>query len=181
MNGNEDDRLWRRTIGRRRLLAVGASTCAISLAGCSAVADFLGGMFLEDVNVFNGTDRELTGSIEVLDPNGDVVLDETFELPAGDDGDDGDDAGDDGDPEEEIDEESLGLYEDVLTDPGEYTVSVALDEAVGGESEAIEDVEVSDPEEEHVMVFVGGEDADDSISIAVIEEFSDLGEYDDGF
>lgn len=167
-------------IGRRRFLAVGASAAGVALAGCSAVADLLAGMILEDVNVFNGTDRELSGSIEVLDPNGDVVLEETFDLPAGND-DDGDEGGNESDDGGEPDEESMGIYGDVLTDSGEYTVAIELEETVGGETGATETVEVSDPEEEHVMVFLGADDADESILIAVVESFSDLEEYDDEF
>lgn len=166
----------RSTIGRRRFLAAGASAAGVALAGCSAIADFLGGMFLEDVNVFNGTDRELSGSIEVLDPNGDVVLEESFDLPSSEgDGEDGGNESDGGD------QESMGIYEDVLTDSGEYTVSIELDREVGGESGATETVEVANPDEEHVTVFVGADEAGDSIVVAVIEEFSDLEEYDDEF
>lgn len=163
------------TIGRRRFLAAGASAAGVALTGCSAIADFLGGMFLEDVNVFNGTDQKLSGSIDVLDPNGDIVLEEDFDLPSSE-GEDGD-----GNESEEADEESIGIYEDVLTDSGEYTVSIELDREIGGESGATETVEVADPEEEHVMVFVGADDSGDSIVVAVIEEFSDLEEYDDEF
>lgn len=157
-------------IRRRGFLAAGATGLGVALAGCSAVADFLGGVFLKDVNVFNGTDSRLAGSIQVLDPNGDVVLEESFDIPSGEDSDD-----------EEADEESMGIYEDVLTDAGEYTVSIELDDEVGGESETTETVEVTDPEEEHVMVFLGADEAADSIVIAVIDEFSDLEEYDDEF
>lgn len=75
----------------RRAFAVGATATLASLAGCTALVDRIGDAVLEDVNMLNGTEQRLVGSIEVTDPDGEVVLEESFDLPSeSEDGDGGD-------------------------------------------------------------------------------------------
>lgn len=167
-NGSPDPSTAHQSIGRRRFLAVGAGVTAVSLAGCSTVADFLAGLVLEDVNVINAADHEISGAITITDPDDERVLDEQFDLSPDDDSDDGD-----------VDSESQGVYEDVFTDAGEYAVSVELDDEVDGETEAEETVEVAEPEDEHVIVLIGTEDEEGPILVTVIEEFSDLEELEE--
>ena len=167
-NGSPRPSTAQPSIDRRQFLAVGAGVTSVALAGCATVADFLAGLVLEDVNVVNAADHEVAGSIDVTDPAGDLVLEEHFTLAPEDDSDDDD-----------VDSESQGVYEDVFTDAGEYTVSVELDDEVDGETEAEETVEVTDPEEEHVIVLIGTEDEDGPILVTVIEEFTDLEELEE--
>ncbi|ELY68993.1 hypothetical protein CYV19_08705 [Natronobacterium gregoryi SP2] len=147
---------------------LGASAGTVALAGCASVANFLADMILDDVNVFNGTERELSGSIEVTDPDETVVLEERFEVVPDDDDDDDD-----------VNEDSGEVYGDVFTDDGEYVVSIELDDGseIDGERTADETVEITDVEEDHVAVLLGADGAPDPISVVVIQEFTDIGEY----
>lgn len=115
----------------------------------------------------NGTDRCLAGSIQVLDPAGDVLRDRFDLLLSSSTGGRSVDA-------------AIAVSGEALTDPGEYTVRMELDREVGGEHEEMATVEVADPEGEHVAV-VGADDADGSIQIVVAGGIDDLAEYDDAF
>ena len=155
-----------RRLSRRRLLAAGTTIGIAGVAGCTQIANYIAGQILEDVNLFNETDRRLTGSITVTDPEGSTVLDEMFSAePASDD---------------EVDEDAGASYADVLTVAGSYTVSVELDEPVEDETTAEATVEIEDPNEEHIIIVFGADDLDAAIGVLVIEEFTDIGEYIDG-
>ena len=156
----------RRQLGRRRLLAAGTTIATVGLAGCTRAMNYIAGLALADVNLFNETDQRLTGSVAVTDPEGEAVLGEAFEIEPDDDADD------------EVDEDSGAAYGDVLTEAGEYTVSVVLDDsAVDGTTEAQASVEVTDPDDEHIIVVFGADDLDEPIGILVIEEFTDMGDH----
>lgn len=152
---------------RRTFLTLGASLGTVALAGCASVANFLADLVLGDVNVFNGTERELTGSIEVTDPDGTVVLEERFDVVPEDE------------DEDEDDEESGTVYDDVFTADGEYVVSITLDDdsAIDGVTTADETVEITDTEEDHIAVLLGAGGAPEPITVVVIQEFTDVGEY----
>jgi len=160
----------RQQLSRRRLLAAGTTVATVGLAGCTRAMNYIAGLALDDVNLFNETDQRLIGSVAVTDPAGEAVLGEEFEIEPDDDEDD------------EVDEDSGAAYGDVFTEAGEYTVSVVLDDdsAVDGTTEAQDSVEVTDPDEEHIIVVFGADDLDDPISILVIEEFTDMGDHVDG-
>jgi hypothetical protein len=117
------------------------------------------------VNVFNETNEPKAGSILVTDPNGETVLDEQFELIASDN-----------DEETESDENSDTTYGDVLTDAGEYTVTLDLDDGneINSVGSAARVVEVAAPENEHIVVGLGVGSSESPIEITVIEELSDL-------
>lgn len=106
-----------RLCSRRTFIAAGSATALASLAGCSAVADFLADMALQEVNVFNGADESVSGTIEVVDPDGETVLEETFDLDAEPE-----------DDESDENTEATAQYDDVWTDAGDYEVTVALDD-----------------------------------------------------
>ena len=161
-----------RTLDRRRFLALGASAGTVALAGCSAIADFIAGFVLQDVNVFNGTDTQITGSIEIVDPNDELALDESFDLKPGSDG-----TGDGGGGNDEA-QQSAAVYNDVLSDSGQYQVSIELDEgsAVEGQRTASKTVEVSKPDDQHLFVFVGASESSEPITIGAVEGLSDIEE-----
>ena len=125
-------------------------------------------MVLNDVNMLNGSKHHLAGSVEVTAPDGSLVLEDRFDL-APDDGDD------------DADEDAQATYNDVLSDSGEYAVTLELeDEDVLDGDRVIEDsVGVADPDEEHVMVFFGPVETDEAVVLTVIEELSDLEERDE--
>jgi len=170
-------------LNRRRLLAAGASAAVVGVAGCAQVANYIAELVLEDVNLFNQTSQQLTGTISVTDPAGETVLDESFEIqPETDDeaeangSEDGSEANG---TEDTIDEESGATYGEVFTEAGSYTVSAALDDdsAVDGETAAERSVDVADPAEEHIVVVFGADDFDGAMGAFVIEEFTDIGNH----
>lgn len=165
------------TVDRRTVLAVGASVGAAALAGCSQIADFIAGFVLEDVNVINATDREIAGAIEVTDPDGEVALDEEFDLQASQE--DTETEGGDGGNDQPA-EEASGLYGGVFTGEGEYEVTVELDGSVDFEVGDIEEtVEVTAPDDEHIFVFFATENGQDEIIVEVAEGLSGLEEMSD--
>jgi len=80
------------------------------VTGCSAVADFVGDQILGEVNVLNQLDRNVKGSVTVVDPAGDTALAETFDVPS----------------KEEPGEGNVANYADVWGDTGDYEISVEL-------------------------------------------------------
>jgi hypothetical protein len=156
-------------LDRRTVLAAGLSAGTVALAGCSNVANFLGDLALSDLNLFNGTDRRLAGHATVTGPSGETVHDQDFELTA---------EGQSGQNNDGEDEANFEPYDDVLTDEGEYTVSLELadGESIDGVSQAEATVEVTDPDEEHIVVFLEPEERADAIYIDVIDKLTDLEE-----
>jgi hypothetical protein len=120
---------------RRQLLAVSGTVFVSTLAGCNTilkpVRDFTSDVALEEVNVFNMADRQINGSIEVVDPAGDTALERTFDL------------------EHEQDQNSS----DVLGATGEYAVSVKLrNTEIADSSQASKTVSITDIDEERIGV-----------------------------
>lgn len=149
-----------RTVSRRTVLAGAGTAVAISLAGCSMLADQLGEMVLEDVNVFNGTGEQISGTLEVVGPDGETVLSESFDIEASEEEGDGDGGNEDESTDAEVETEGGETYADVWQDAGEYEVTVELDDGfeIGGETSAEETVTIDDPDEEMLAVFLGGEE-----------------------
>lgn len=149
---------------RRRIIAVAAGGLTASLAGCLEEAiDWLAGQVLEEVNLFNETDRPVSGTVTVEAPAGTEVLAASFDLEAGDGDLDGEDAG--------------ATYDDVLTNTGEYTVSVSLDAPIDGVDEATEVVTIDDPDEEFIVIGLGSPgEVDEAVVILAVESFTDLGD-----
>ena len=133
-----------------------------AVAGCSAIADFIGDQVLEEVNVFNETSQAVSGSVTVTDPGGDTALDETFDVASSD-----------------ADEESnIAAYGDVWGDTGEYEISVELDTEIEGTTEASETVTIENTDDEMVGIALGNDEEDEVIAISVGESLSDFAEED---
>jgi len=131
---------------RRQVLVVSATAMLTSLGGCSAIREFTSDVALQEVNVFNTTDQQLQGSIEVVDPAGDTVLEETFDL------------------EHEQDQNSGG----VLGATGAYSVSVELrNTEIDGSSRATETVSVDDTDEQRIGVVFNASEEHDPIVVRV--------------
>ncbi len=155
------------TIGRRRLLAAGAAAVSVGLAGCAeTIGNLIAEFVLDDVNLLNETDRVLTGSITVVDPDDEPILEESFDLePAADEAD-------------ETNEASQAVYSDLFETPGEYVFTVELaDDDVDGETSAQLVGTIDDPEEEHAIIVMGSDDFSAAFELFVIEEFTDLGDH----
>jgi len=145
------------SITRRQVLAASGTAVLTSTAGCGAVTNLIGNQVLEEVNVLNQLNREVSGSIAVVDPPGNTVLNKTFDVPS-----------------TESDEGSnVVAYDDVWTTTGEYGISVELtDVEIEGTSEANQTVSIENTEEQMVAVSIGSGDEDRPIVIRVGESFS---------
>lgn len=106
-------------LSRRTVIAGGGTVALASLAGCSAIVNQLAEMALKEVNIFNGAERSVSGTIEIVDPNDEVVLGETFDLKS------------ESDSSEDADtNDGVAQYGDVWTDTGDYEVSIELEETL---------------------------------------------------
>ncbi|QKY21130.1 hypothetical protein B4589_012375 [Halolamina sp. CBA1230] len=144
---------------RRTVLAAGGTAILTATAGCTAAVDFLGNQLLGQVNVFNETDRQLGGSIVVVGPSDETVLDTTFDLAHAD----------------SEDNDSTAVYDDVWGDAGAYEATIELDDAeIEGESEASETVTIDDPEEQMLAVALGSTEVDESIGFRVGTSLSEF-------
>lgn len=155
------------SLSRRRLIAATTAVGSTVLAGCSAAVDYLAGFILDDVNLFNATDRTLSGEIRVTDPDGATVLSEQFEVEPEEDDDD------------DANSDSGAVFEDVIGDSGEYHITVDLNEGntIDGETDTERTVSVTDPEEEHIVVVLGAAETDVPVDAFVIEEFTEMQDH----
>ena len=155
-------------IGRRRLLTAAGTAAVVGLAGCAGVANSIAELALGEVNLFNNTDQRIAGSITVTDPEGSTTLDETFEIEPSSD-----------DEEDNEDDDSGESYDDAFAGAGSYTVAAELDDdsAVSGDGTIETDLDVTDPEAEHIVVVFGADDFDGGVGAFVIEEFTDIGDH----
>lgn len=170
--GDGADKHAIRVVSRRTVLAGAGTAIATTLAGCSILADRLGNMVLEEVNVFNGTGEQISGSIEIVGPSDETVLAESFDIEPSENG------GDAGNESENADsDESAGIetYGNVWQDAGEYDVTVELDEGfeIDGETSATETVTIENSDEEMLAVFLGGEEST-GIHFTVGESLTDF-------
>ncbi len=159
-------------LSRRRVLAAGAVLGISASAGCGTIVNSLAGAILDDVNVLNGTDQQLTGTITVTDPAGETVLEDSFDVRPDGENDTG---------STESEEETQAIFSEVFTETGEYRVTVELDadSTINGNQTDTQTVEVTNTEEEHIMVLLGATDDGGISSIVVIEELTDLEELAD--
>ncbi len=149
------------SITRRRFLAASGTALLTAVAGCSAVADFVGDMVLADVNVLNQVNRNVEGSVEVIDPAGDTALEETFDVPS----------------KEEPGEGNVANYDDVWGDTGDYEISVELTNTdIEGVSRASETVTIDDTDEQMVAIAPGNDESGEHVPIRVGESLSDFGQ-----
>jgi hypothetical protein len=131
---------------RRQVLVVSGTALLTSVAGCSGIREFTSDVALDEVNVFNMADRQIEGSIEVVDPAGDTALEKTFDL------------------EHEQDQNSGG----VLGATGEYAVSVELTNTeIEGSSQASKTVSLDDTADERIGVVFNTDEEYDPIVVRV--------------
>jgi hypothetical protein len=105
--------------------------------------------------------REVSGSIEVVDPEGETVLDTSFDVPS----------------TESDGESNIVAYADVWTTAGEYRVDLELEDTViAGTSQLNQRFSISSTEEELVAISIGSSGEREPIALRVGESFSDLGQ-----
>ncbi|WP_254522265.1 hypothetical protein [Natrinema caseinilyticum] len=157
------------TRSRRAFLAASGTAILTVTAGCTAVVDYVGNRLLEQVNVFNETDRRVAGTISVAGPAGESVLNGAFDLaPSTDEnGADGSDS--------EDDERSVATYDDVWDEAGSYEATVELDDTeIDGRSHASDTLTIDDPDVQILGVALGLDDVEEPIEFRVGESLSDL-------
>jgi len=157
--------MWRHPSSTtRRTVIVAGGAIAASLAGCTRLSEFIADSVTGEVNVFNMLDRRVTGSLTLVDPGGEPLLDERLDLAPGSSG------GDD-------EREPAAVYEDVLDVAGSYRLALAVESTeTTPRRTTTEQVKITDPDDQKVVVLVGRELTDDLLSVAVIEDFADLEE-----
>jgi len=149
----------RSTTSRRSFLVATGVATATALTGCTGLLDFVGNRILGHVNVFNGTDQRVSGSVTVSGPDGETLLDETFELVSSN--------------TESNDGQSSAVFDDVWAGTGSYEASVELDDVtIDGESQATETVEITDTDEQMLAVVVGGPETEKPFAFRVATNFS---------
>lgn len=149
------------SVTRRRAIAIGASVAVASTAGCSTVLDAIGNQIFEEINLLNQLNQEVSGSIEVVDPNGEAVLDTSFDVPSTESG----------------GESNIVAYADVWTTSGEYQVDLKLaDTVIAGTSQLNRRFSITSTEEELVAISIGSSDENEPIALRVGESFSNLGQ-----
>jgi len=132
------------TITRRRLLGASGAALLPATAGCSPLANFIGGRVLEQINVFDQTDRRIEGPVEVLGPTGDTALDDTFDVISST-------------PDGKEEGSNIATYGDVWSETGSYEVSIRLDDAeADGVARATETVAIEDTDEEMLGIALAG-------------------------
>lgn len=157
---NQNTRSTFESLTRRRALTIGASAALASTAGCTTVLDAVGNQIFEQVNLLNQLNHEVSGSIEIIDPNGETVLDTSFDVPSTES---------DGDS-------NIVAYGEVWTTSGEYEVDLSLsDTEVAGTSQLNQRFSITNPEEEIVAISIGSSEETEPIALRVGESFSDLG------
>jgi hypothetical protein len=157
-----DDHRVPRTLGRRSLLA-GLATTGLGLtAGCTAIVDTLADQVLGDVNLFNETERKVSGTISIKGPDGADVFSTSFDLAAqtGDEPTDG----------------ASTAYEDVWQGAGAYEVAVELGDGqtIRGESSVTETVDIEAPDEEMLAVAFGAPEIEAGIYVSVGRSLSEF-------
>ncbi|MDS0255775.1 hypothetical protein [Haloarcula argentinensis] len=155
----------------RRSILLGFSAMVAGVSGCSSLSESAGSLpiGLEDITIVNALDGRCIGSIEVINPDSERVLNKQFDA----------EGGADLPPNGDIDEKHVAQYNDVLSTSGTYTVSVAIDEEskVEGTPELNADISVSKPDKENLMIAIGGEEPAEPIAIAVVEKIGDLSDW----
>jgi hypothetical protein len=145
-------------LSRRKFLAAGTATVTAAVAGCTeGTINWLADKVLEEVNVFNATDSEVTGNITVAGPDGETRLDEEFTLSEADNDDD----------------DNGGIFDDTWTDAGSYEVTVELEDPVNGTETASETVSIEDTGDEMLVVVLGDDELEDDISFRVGDSLTD--------
>lgn len=150
---------------RRAFVAAGGIAGIVSLAGCSTLTNLVSDAVLDDVIVLNGTEEPIAGTVDIVDPNGDTVLEGTFDLEATD----GDE---DRDVTEDLDSQTQ--FDDIWTDAGEYAASVELDDDLEGTSSGADAVTIEDPDEEHLAIGIGDAELAGVIGFRVFEDAGEL-------
>ena len=146
-----------RGLSRRRFLAAGGAAATAAVAGCAGVVNWVVDQFFGQVNVGNNTGRTLDGSITVVGPDDETLLDESFSIAPG----------------EENGEDNTATYDSVWTETGSYEVTVQFDDPVEEVSTATETVTVEDTGDDVLLVVVGADEVEETVLFSLGDSFTD--------
>lgn len=142
---------------RRRLLLGGSGAAISAVAGCTSLSERVAEYYIGDVNIFNTVDIRFTGRLELLDPDGRTLLDDSLTVTP------------------ESGDEPAVIYEDVLRVSGEHRVHLELDGTAETDSRTVQEtVTVTDPDETQIVVFLGGGLTDEFATVRAVEDFEEL-------
>lgn len=149
-----------RRFTRRETLAGGVCALVGALAGCTRVSEFIADRLTGEVNLFNTADERLAGSLELVDPAGQAVLDEQVDLAPTSGG---------------TEREPAAIYEGVLETAGPHrlTLDINVVDGTGGASTA-ETVEIAEPGDQKIVVLLGGEFTESFLFVSVVSDFAEL-------
>jgi hypothetical protein len=149
----------RRRVSRRGFLAAGAAVAAAAVAGCTeGTVNWFADRVFEEVNVMNGHESRVTGSIAVTGPDGETRLDDEFDVATG---------------QEYNGEGDSPVFGDVWAGEGSYEVTVVFDDPVEDVTAASETVSVSDPDEQMLVVAIAFDDIDETVAFRVGDSLTD--------
>ena len=155
-----DENLGRLT--RREALAGGVCLLVGGLAGCTRASEFIADRVTGELNLFNTLNRRLSGSLELVGPDGETLLDERVELAPSSGGSGGE-------------REPAAIYEGVLETAGSYQLTLDIDTTGEPDGSRLTGTyEVTDPGEQRLVVLLGGEFTEAFIFVSVIEDFAEL-------
>lgn len=142
---------------RRELLGTGGIG-AVALAGCTSASEVFADRLTGDLNLFNTSDTQVTGSLELSGPDGERLLEESFDLPPDDNPDN---------------REPAAIYEDLFSASGDhrFTITAVAD---GQEYDRSTAVSVSAPGEEKLVVLAGTRFTAEFLTVRLVEDFAEL-------
>jgi len=149
----------RKRVSRRGFLAAGAAVATAAVAGCTeGTVNWFADRVFEEVNVMNGHENSVTGSITVTGPDGESRLDDEFDAAT---------------EQEYNGEGDSPVFGDVWAGEGSYDVTVAFDDPVEDVTEASETVSISDPDNEMLVVAIAFDDVDETVAFRVGDSLTD--------
>lgn len=150
------------SITRRSVLTGVATVATVGTAGCAGVINSIADAALKEVNIFNETSKQISGTIDIVSPDGSSALSKAFDLTAK--------------AKDEATEGATAVYGHVWEATGTYEVTVELSNgtAIRGESSATKSVSIDDPDEQMLAVALGAEGEDGSIYFAVAKNFTEF-------
>jgi len=135
----------RSTVWLLTVLLIGLTATGCGEDGAEGFVNWmLSSTGFEQVSVANGTDREISGTVRITDPNGGEVLSEQFHLGRG---------------ERNVqfnlsaaDDTAFATYQATFAEPGRYGVSIELDQEVAQTRSLQDTVEITAPEKQRLLI-----------------------------
>jgi hypothetical protein len=144
-------------LSRRQLLASTAAVGTVTFGGCTRLSEFVADSTTGDLNIFNTVDTQIDASVNLTDPDGSTLLSEQFNLR----------------PDGTGDQEPTKIFHDLLTTAGthQFVVTAESDEQADQYEGTLD---ITAPNEEKIVVFLGGRLTGEFLTVRVVEDFAEL-------